>query len=161
MKVRRPWTFWGVLLVGILAALLRPDGITGLRARAKRLTTSAGAKKIGNRLPPICELVAIGRGRSVDVGKAIAELRDRGFQVLLTEGGPHLIGQLIDEGLLDELFLTVSPVVAGRKRELRLGMVEGVELLPTRQVWSSLLSARRHGEFMFLRYRMPAPAEHA
>ena len=43
MKVRRPWTFWGVLLVGILAALLRPDGITGLRARAKRLTTSAGA----------------------------------------------------------------------------------------------------------------------
>jgi riboflavin biosynthesis pyrimidine reductase len=125
------------------------------------LTTSAGAKKIGNQLPPICELVAIGRGKSLDVGKAIAELRDRGFQVLLTEGGPHLTGQLIEEGLLDELFLTVSPVVAGRKDEPRLGMVEGVELLPTRQVWSSLLSARRHGEFLFLRYRMPAPAERA
>jgi hypothetical protein len=43
MKVRRPWTFWRVRLVGILAALLSPDGMTGLRARATRLTTSAGA----------------------------------------------------------------------------------------------------------------------
>jgi hypothetical protein len=43
MTVRMPLTFWRVLLVGILAALLSPDGITGLRARAKRLTTNAGA----------------------------------------------------------------------------------------------------------------------
>jgi riboflavin biosynthesis pyrimidine reductase len=125
------------------------------------VTTGAGAKKIGDQLPASCELIAMGRGKSLDLSKTIADLRSRGFQVLLTEGGPHLTGQLIDEGLLDEVFLTISPVAAGRKDEKRLGMVEGVELLPARGVWSSLLSARRHGDFLFLRYRMPAPAGHA
>jgi riboflavin biosynthesis pyrimidine reductase len=67
------------------------------------------------------------------------------------------MGQLIEKGLLDEAFLTISPVVAGRATEDRLGMVEGVELLPKRGVWSTLLSARRHGDYLFLRYRTPAP----
>jgi riboflavin biosynthesis pyrimidine reductase len=123
------------------------------------VTTAAGAKKIGRRLPPTCELVAMGKGKSLDLGKAIEKLRSRGLKVLLTEGGPHLTGQLIDAGLLDEAFLTISPVIAGRARERRLGMVEGVELLPKRGVWGSLLSARRHGDYLFLRYRTPAPAK--
>lgn len=128
---------------------------------ASVVTTSAGAKRIGDRLPSTCELITMGKGKSLDLGEAIQELRGRGFQVLLTEGGPHLTGQLMDEGLLDEVFLTVSPVLAGRNDEKRLGMVEGVELLPARGVWGSLLTARRHGDFLFLRYRTPAPAGHA
>ena len=32
---------------------------------------------------------------------------------MLCEGGPHLLGQLAAEGLLDELCLTVTPVLAG------------------------------------------------
>jgi riboflavin biosynthesis pyrimidine reductase len=119
------------------------------------VTTAAGAKKIGHRLPPTCELIAMGRGKSLNIGKAIDELRGRGLKVLLTEGGPHLMGQLIQAGLLDEAFLTISPVVAGRKREPRLGMVEGVELLPDHAVRGSLLSVRRHGDYLFLRYRTP------
>ncbi len=43
MKLRMPWSFRWVLLVGIVAALLRLDGITGLRARATRFATTAGA----------------------------------------------------------------------------------------------------------------------
>jgi riboflavin biosynthesis pyrimidine reductase len=117
------------------------------------VTTAAGAKKIGARLPPACELVTLGKGKKLDAGKTIAELRSRGFQVLLTEGGPHLTGQLLEQGLLDEVFLTVSPVIAGRNGEKRLGMVEGVEFLPDHGAWSSLMSARRHGEYLFLRYR--------
>jgi riboflavin biosynthesis pyrimidine reductase len=117
------------------------------------VTTAAGAKKIGAQLPPASELITLGRGHTLDVGTTIAELRDRGLKVLLTEGGPHLTGQLIEKGLLDELFLTVSPVIAGRQEEKRLGMVEGVEFLPDHGVWSSLLSARRHGQYLFLRYR--------
>src|SRR4030081_2605408 len=69
------------------------------------VTTAAGAKKIGHRLPPTCELITMGRGKSLDLGKAIAELRSRKLKVLLTEGGPHLMGQLIANGLLDEAFL--------------------------------------------------------
>jgi riboflavin biosynthesis pyrimidine reductase len=116
------------------------------------MTTGAGAKKIGDRLPKACELVTLGQGKSLDIGKSMAELRGRGLDVLLSEGGPHVIGQLIGAGLLDEVFLTISPVLAGRGKERRLGMVEGIELLPEKGAWSKLLSARRHGDYLFLRY---------
>jgi riboflavin biosynthesis pyrimidine reductase len=116
------------------------------------ITTAGGAKKIGDLLPASCELVVIGKGKSLDLGNAIAELRSRGLDVLLCEGGPHVMGQLLKDGLLDEAFLTVSPVVAGRGAEQRLGMVEGVELLPGNGAWSKLLSARRHEDYLFLRY---------
>jgi riboflavin biosynthesis pyrimidine reductase len=116
------------------------------------VTTSAGAKQIAGRLPPKCELIEMGKGDRLDIGEMIRGLRGRGLQVLLTEGGPHLVGQLIEGGLLDEAFLTISPVVAGRGADPRLGMVEGVELLPDAGAWGRLLSARRHGDYLFLRY---------
>jgi riboflavin biosynthesis pyrimidine reductase len=137
------------------------------------VTTAAGAKKLANRLPAKCELVEMGDGKRLDPGATINELRSRGLKVLLTEGGPHLVGQLIEGRLLDEAFLTVSPVLAGRRdagtpgerpspqpsplnggRGERLGMVEGIELLPDRGVWTRLLSARRHGDYLFLRYAL-------
>jgi riboflavin biosynthesis pyrimidine reductase len=116
------------------------------------MTTSLGAKKIGARLPKTCELVVLGKGKRLDIGKVVGEARERGFDVLLSEAGPHLTGQLVGEGLLDEVFLTVSPVLAGRGKEKRFGMVEGIELLPDKGAWSKLLSARQHGDYLFVRY---------
>jgi len=116
------------------------------------VTTAAGEKKIGGRLPAACELVTMGTGKSLNMRAVIHELNGRGHEVLLTEGGPHVVGQLIEGHLLDEAFLTISPVVAGRGEEKRLGMVEGVELLPGKGAWAKLLSARRHGDYLFLRY---------
>src|SRR5258708_23965069 len=66
------------------------------------------------------------------------------------------MGQLIEAGLLDEAFLTVSPVIAGRNNDKRLGMVQGVELLPGHGAWSKLSSVTRHGDYLFLRYRAAA-----
>jgi riboflavin biosynthesis pyrimidine reductase len=50
---------------------------------------------------------------AVDLKEAVTALRDRGLGQVLCEGGPHLLGQLAAEGLLDELCLTVTPVLAG------------------------------------------------
>ena len=58
----------------------------------------------------------------------------------------------MEANLLDQAFITISPLVAGRDKQERLGMVEGVELQPLPGTWSKLLSARRHGDYMFLRY---------
>jgi len=116
------------------------------------MTTAPGAKKIGSRLPSSCELVVLGKGKRLDIANAVGEMRKRGLDVLLSEAGPHVTGQLVGEGLLDEVFLTVSPVLAGRDKEKRLGMVEGIELLPDKGAWSKLLSARQHGDYLFLRY---------
>jgi riboflavin biosynthesis pyrimidine reductase len=56
---------------------------------------------------------------------------------------------------VDELFLTVSPLLAGRAGTgARLGLVEGVELIPQTRVAGRLRSVRAHGSHLFLRYAL-------
>lgn len=121
-------------------------------AGATILTTAAGARSLVGRLPASCDVIEVGESGAVDMSRALDELRARGYGLVLSEGGPHVMGELMKQGLLDEAFLTISPVVAGRDVEPRLGMVAGVELLPDKGVWTRLLSARRHGDYLFLRY---------
>lgn len=118
------------------------------------VTASAGARTASERLPDTCDVIEVGETGFVDVARAVAELRDRGYRSILTEGGPHVMGELVKHDLVDEAFLTISPVVAGRDGESRLGMVAGAELLPGHGRWARLLSARRNGEFLFLRYAL-------
>ncbi len=82
--------------------------------------------------------------------EAIAELRERGARRILCEGGPTLFGSLLVDGLVDELFVTLSPVLAGRG----LSLVEGVELLPHTRVGGALAGVRRHGSHLFLHYTL-------
>jgi riboflavin biosynthesis pyrimidine reductase len=50
----------------------------------------------------------------VDLVAAMRGLRaERGVRALLCEGGPHLHAQLIEAGLVDELFVTHAPKLAG------------------------------------------------
>ena len=118
------------------------------------VTTAAGAAHLTDRLPDSCDLIEIGESGSVDLSHALDELRARGYGAILTEGGPHVMGELIARDLLDEVFLTMSPVIAGRNDDSRLGLVAGAEFLPGHGVWTTLLSARRNGDFLFLRYRL-------
>jgi riboflavin biosynthesis pyrimidine reductase len=76
-----------------------------------------------------------------------------GARVVLTEGGPHLLGSFVEADLLDELFLTVSPQLVGRAGQERLGLVEGVSLVPEEGRWQHLVSIRRSTDHLFLRYR--------
>ena len=56
---------------------------------------------------------------------ALRDLRARGVRALLCEGGPTLNGALLAAGLVDELFLTLSPLLAGNAVAPRI--VEGHE----------------------------------
>lgn len=50
----------------------------------------------------------------VDLGAALRHLRhERGVRALLCEGGPRLHGELEAAGLVDDLFLTIAPKLAG------------------------------------------------
>jgi len=63
------------------------------------------------------------------------------------------MAHFVETSLLDSLFLTLSPVLAGRSAgDGRLGLLEGVELLPGRPEWWRLASIRRHDSHLFLRY---------
>ncbi|MGH7187279.1 MAG: dihydrofolate reductase family protein, partial [Pseudomonadota bacterium] len=60
----------------------------------------------------ICVVPARSSG-DADVAAALALLARRGVTRLLAEGGPGLNSDLVEAGLVDELFLTVTPAVAG------------------------------------------------
>lgn len=125
-----------------------------LQSGALVLTTERGAAALRDRLPAASALEVYGRD-DVDTRAAIAGLRARGHEVILSEGGPTLLGSLLDEGLVDELFLTVAPLLAGRGDPAeRLSLVEGVELVPERPVGGALLAARRDGDYLLLRYAL-------
>ena len=124
-----------------------------LEVGALVLTTSLGATKLGDRLPGSSTVVALGDGQAIDLIEVIATLRSEGHQVVLSEGGPTVVGGLLQAQLLDELFLTLSPIPAGRAAGGgRPGLVEGVELLPSTSISGDLLSVRKHGSHLFLRY---------
>ena len=58
----------------------------------------------------------------VDDAALLTTLRDRGLRRILTEGGPMLLGSLIQRDLLDELCLTIAPyVVGGQARRIATG----------------------------------------
>ncbi|MDX6486798.1 MAG: hypothetical protein QOF43_1951, partial [Gaiellaceae bacterium] len=116
------------------------------------LTTARGAERLEGVAPHV---VAVNDGDWVDLRLALGVLRNQGHSHVLAEAGPTTFGELVANGLVDELFLTMSPVLAGRLAEglgRRLGLVEGVELLPELRVAPQLVSLRRGGDHLFARY---------
>jgi riboflavin biosynthesis pyrimidine reductase len=118
------------------------------------LTTERAASDIRASVPGTTEVVAVNDGDWVDPAGALAVLRARGHELVLSEGGPTLFTSLLAAGLVDELFLTVSPLLAGRSGAPRLSLGDGIELLPDLRVEGDLLSIRRHGSHLFLRYAL-------
>nr|WP_037607366.1 pyrimidine reductase family protein [Streptacidiphilus rugosus] len=59
----------------------------------------------------VADVVIAGEAH-VDPVRAVAALVERGWTRLLTEGGPRLLGQLAEAGALDELCLTLAPLLA-------------------------------------------------
>jgi riboflavin biosynthesis pyrimidine reductase len=96
-------------------------------------------------------------GPQLDLAAALAELAERfGIASLLCEGGPHLARQLLGAGLLDELFLSVSPLLAGGEASggEALRILAGAELEEPAQL--ELLGALRSASTLFLRYGLSA-----
>jgi riboflavin biosynthesis pyrimidine reductase len=129
-----------------------PAGHPALREGALILTTAAGARRLHKRLPPACTILDLGDEPELSAAAVLVAARERGGEMVLTEGGPHLLGQLAGAGLLDELFLTMSPVLAGRGEIPRPGVIAGRELLPGHGVHADLLAVRRGGSALFLHY---------
>jgi riboflavin-specific deaminase-like protein len=79
---------------------------------------------------------------------AFADLRARGVRALLCEGGPTLHGGLHAAGLVDELFVTVAPLLTGDEEEPT--MIAGGRLpVPVALQLRWVLQA---GSELFLRY---------
>jgi len=80
----------------------RPAILTSEKAPPDRVTA----------LSAVADVVAAGTDQ-VDLAAGLAALREQGIRQVLCEGGPHLFGSLTAAGLVDEVCLTVSPLMAG------------------------------------------------
>lgn len=121
-------------------------------------TTTAGAERAaGLRGAGRLEVLPLG-GAACDLKRLMATLyADYGVRTLLCEGGPRVYGSLLGAGLVDDEFLTLSPVVIGAEPgKLRPGLVEGCAFTPENAPRPTLLSLRRAGDHLFLRSRYGA-----
>ncbi|MFO7571316.1 MAG: dihydrofolate reductase family protein [Gaiellaceae bacterium] len=124
-----------------------------LASGALVLTSEQGAETLGPRLPGASSLVALGDAPVIDGRVVVDALRERGHRLILSEAGPHVFGSLLEAGVVDELFLTISPRLAGHAgRDSRLRLVEAVDLVPLLKL--APLSLRRHDAHLFARYRV-------
>ncbi|MDQ0686921.1 riboflavin biosynthesis pyrimidine reductase [Streptomyces sp. B4I13] len=115
--------------------------LTGAAAAPDRV---AAAEKAGVRV------VIAGDGMGVEPARAVQALGALGHTRLLTEGGPRLLGQFVAAGALDELCLTVAPMLtAGDAQRIAGGPSVAV---PQRFALASLLEEEG---FLFGRYRRP------
>jgi riboflavin biosynthesis pyrimidine reductase len=84
------------------AGLARTIVLTTERAPAHRI---AAARQVAD--------VIIAGAESVKASGALESLTSCGYRRILVEGGPMLLGEFVADGLLDELCLTISPVLEG------------------------------------------------
>jgi riboflavin biosynthesis pyrimidine reductase len=117
------------------------------------LTTAQGEARLRGRLPTGAHIAVMDAGDGC--GTWLGLLHQQGFRSILNEGGPTVFGQLLEQGLVDELFLTTSPVLLGRRpSDGRKSLISGVDLASQDL---NLLAVRRHGSHVFLRYAVAKP----
>ena len=134
------------------------------------LTSPAGAERLrAQGSHPQVAILAAGDGGNFDLPRAISKLREElGVQHLLCEGGPTLYGSLARADLVDEKFMTISPVEVGQivpPEQERLASEQTIPMLLrptmfggpgftrdnlTRWHW---MSCRKAGDHQFNRYR--------
>jgi riboflavin biosynthesis pyrimidine reductase len=120
------------------------------------LTTQRGADALQRSGAGVSDVIVVGDGESLDGAGIVGALRGRGFERILTEGGPTLMARLLEARVVDELFLTVSPVCAGAGDPPgeRSALTPGLELLPEQRLTASLRGVKRRNSYLFLRYAL-------
>ena len=131
------------------------------------VTTRNGAARLAERKShPHVRVLASGEGQFVDLAEVARMLhRELGIRYLLCEGGPTLYGYMAKAGLIDEKFVTVSPVEVGQivPPEQEGAKEEASKMRPTtfnapgfvagQESHWTWLSCRKVGEHQFSRYR--------
>ena len=133
------------------------------------LTTRRGAERLANISREKGVRVLAAGEENVDLRLAMRLLYEEfGVHHLLCEGGPTLYGAMIRAGLIDEKFVTVSPVEVGqlippeqqrtemdapRETSLRPTTFSGVGFTKDDAPWWKWMSCRRVGDHQFNRYR--------
>ena len=89
-----------------------PAAITGVQRPLIMTTHSASLDRL-RALEPHADIAICGKS-SVDPHLALQTLQERGLRRIVCEGGPRLLSDFIEAGAVDELDLTISPLLLGQ-----------------------------------------------
>ena len=117
-------------------------------ARTIVLTTQAAPAGRRAAVAAHAQVIVAGADR-VTAGQAVGALAGLGHAAILCEGGPGLLGQIAAAGLLDELCLTISPVLAGGAAGRILAAADDAPGLPEELALDGVLA---DGAYLFCRY---------
>jgi riboflavin-specific deaminase-like protein len=140
------------LAVGVSGSLdLEPNNrfLLNGRERTVLLTSASASEARRQRLAPYASILAQ-PGERVDLAAGLRTLYEQfGVRRLLCEGGPSLNQQLLDAGLIDEVFWTLAPKLAGGTGRT---LIQGPA--PTLQIAArmELLSMYAEGSELYARY---------
>lgn len=141
--------------MAVVSAGLRLDLGAALFTKAESRTVvvaPAGSDATARqRIAEVADVVVAGE-EAVDLAAALRVFRERGSRVVLCEGGPMLLGELLAARLVDELCLTLAPML----------VADPLRLLPDRALLGphdmSLASVLEDDGHLFLRYLLPGGA---
>lgn len=110
------------------------------------VVTHAGSPvMLREALAEVAHILVCGE-EAVDLSQMVAALAESGHPQILCEGGPRLLGSLIEADLVDDLCLTISPVLEGGSA----GRISHGDTAATRRM--ALVSLFSVDSMLFLRY---------
>jgi riboflavin-specific deaminase-like protein len=115
------------------------------------VTERAGRTRV-SRLQKLGAIVHVCGEQDIDFPGALRWLRQKwGVQRLLCEGGGEINGALIQQGLVNEIYVTLCPVIFGGRNAPTLADGPGIKTLDEAATLK-LKSQRRVGDELFLVY---------
>lgn len=137
------------LAVVVSGRLDLPADLPLLQDRDSRVVVLTAAQD--RELPPVAAQVDYLRGNPATALRPLLERlrREHGVRSIVCEGGPHLNAALIREDLVDELFLSLAPKIAGGAGPALLAPDA-----PAAQLRLALLSVLEAEDTLFMRYRV-------
>jgi riboflavin-specific deaminase-like protein len=128
---------------GALSPTLSVFGQPGPRPIIATLQSTAA---VVGELNDVADLIVVGEA-AIDPVRLLEELRRRGLERVLCEGGPFLLSSLIELDLVDDMCLTLSPYLAGSQPTTPQppSAREGPSRLKLRHVLT-------HDDLLYLRY---------
>jgi riboflavin-specific deaminase-like protein len=110
------------------------------------IATLAQSAARASELHQVADIVVVGED-DLDLSRLIEVLRERNLQRILCEGGPYLLSRLIEQDLIDDMCLTLSPFLAGSQPTTMQPASDRVA--PTRLTLHHVLTS---DDFLYLRY---------